>query len=511
MSESLMKRKAAGLLLALLALPALSQTLTEGLEQTYEVQASASSGHTPLWLNANRYGLSSLRSVNGYMRGRVERPLDVDSVKQFGFGYGLDLAVPLHYISHLVLQQCYAEARYKHGILTVGQKQWPMELKNNELSSGSHTLGINARPIPGVRFSVPDYWCVPGLNGWLALKGHLAFGWMTDSGFQEEWTDRASRYAVGVCYHSKAGYLRIGQANDDFPFSLELGLEMACEFGGKLYRTGRGVVEAKKGLMAYVDAFLASGDDEVDAVYKNVGGDHLGSWVARLNYVGDKVSAGLYADHYFEDHSAMFFLDYDGYGKGGEWDQRKENLFLLYPLQDILLGLEVKLHDVRWVDGIVLEFLNTRYQSGPIYHDHNPGISDHIGGVDNYYNHGLYPGWVHWGQVMGNPLYRSPIYNTDGTLLVEDNRFTAWHVGVSGSPLENLRYRLLASWQEGLGTYSSPFLEPQRNLSLLAEATYHLSGQGILGRSALRLGIGYDHGKLLGNNFGSQLTFIYKL
>lgn len=40
----------------------------------------------------------------------------------------------------------------------------------------------------------------------------------------------------------------------------------------------------------------------------------LGSWVARLNYDGDWSSFSLYADKFFEDHSAMFLMDYDGYG-----------------------------------------------------------------------------------------------------------------------------------------------------------------------------------------------------
>ncbi len=501
----------ASLLLALCTVPLMSQTLTEGLEQTYEIQASLSNNSTPLWLNANRYGLSSLNSVNGYVRGRVERPLAIDNDKPWGIGYGLDLAVPLHYTSNFVIQQCYAEVRYKHALLTMGQKQQPVQLKNMELSSGPQTLGINARPIPGLRLSFPEYWSIPGLHNWLAIKGHLSYGWMTDSHFQKDWTEQKSRYGEGVAYHSKAGYMRIGPGNGNFPLTLELGLEMGCEFGGTLYYANSGVVEGNKGLKSYVDAFFATGDDEVDKVYTNVGGNQLGSWVARLNYENETMCVSLYADHYFEDHSAMFFLDYDGYGSGEEWDSRKTNRFLLYPLKDIMVGAELKLKEFRWIDGLLVEFLNTCYQSGPIYHDHNPGLSDHIGGRDNYYNHGIYAGWSHWGQVIGNPLYRSPLYNTDGTLAVEDNRFYAWHFGMSGNLLSNLRYRCLCSWQKGLGTYANPFLDPQDNLSMMAEATYDFGGDGLLGNCSLRLGVGFDSGELLGDNFGTQLTFIYKV
>lgn len=482
-------------------------TLIDGLVQRFEVQVSGSDGCTPLWLNANKYGLSSLSSFNGYLRGGFERQLKVDDGKKWGIGYGIDLVAPLHYTSDFVIQQCYAEVRYKHAVLTIGQKEQPMQLKNMELSSGSQTLGINARPIPGFRLSFPKYWSIPGLRNWLAIKGHFSYGWMTDEHFQMDWTKGLSHHCKDVRYHDKAGYLRIGPENKSFPFSLELGLEMACEFGGSLYRPGKGTINSHSGIKAYIDAFIAGGEDEEgNAIYSNVAGEQLGSWVARLNYENKRIRITLYADHYFDDHSGMFFLDYDGYGSGEEWNTWKYNRYLLYPLKDIMLGTEFEFKNFRWIDGMVIEFINSRYQSGPIYHDHTKNISDHLGGFESIYNHGLYPGWIHWGQVMGNPLYRSPIYNTDETLTVKDNRFYAWHFGVFGNLSSNLRYRLLCSWQKGFGTYSSPYLYPQENLSMMGEMTYSFHDH-----YSIRVAAGFDRGELLGNNLGAQLTFQYKI
>lgn len=484
----------------------MSYTFIDGLVQRYEVQVSGSDRCTPLWLNANKYGLSSLESFNGYILGGLERSLKMDEGKKLGVGYGLDLVAPLHYTSDFVIQQCYAEVRYKHAVLTIGQKEKPMQLKNMELSSGSQTLGINARPIPGVRVSFPEYWSVPGLHNWLAIKGHFSYGWMTDGHFQKDWRGERSGYCENVLYHDKAGYLRIGPGDYSFPFSLELGLEMACEFGGMIYRYGRSTIKGHTGLKAYIEAFTAGGDDEMgNEIYSNVAGDQLGSWVARLNYDNEQFGLSLYADHYFEDHSSMFLLDYDGYGSGKEWDTWVNNRYLLYPLKDIMLGAELRLRQFKWINGMVLEFLNTRYQSGPIYHDHTLSLSEHLGGRDNYYNHSLYQGWFHWGQVMGNPLYRSPIYNTDGTLTVKDNRFYAWHFGMSGNLLSNLRYRVLCSWQKGYGTYSSPYLYPKENLSMMGEMTYSFHDH-----YSIRVAAGFDRGELLGNNLGAQLTFQYQ-
>ena len=55
-----------------------------------------------------------------------------------------------------------------------------MEQKNQELSSGSQCFGINSRPIPQVRLSLPDFWNIPGTKGFLAFKGHLSHGMLTD-------------------------------------------------------------------------------------------------------------------------------------------------------------------------------------------------------------------------------------------------------------------------------------------------------------------------------------------
>ncbi|MCD8202159.1 MAG: hypothetical protein LUD48_00760, partial [Prevotella sp.] len=64
--------------------------LADGLEYKIELQSTFSHGQTPLWLNANRYGLSSLENGNGYLRAGIFRPLSTDSLRRWGIGYGVD-------------------------------------------------------------------------------------------------------------------------------------------------------------------------------------------------------------------------------------------------------------------------------------------------------------------------------------------------------------------------------------------------------------------------------------
>ena len=499
------------------SLPVLAQenrrTLTDSLAYSVELQGTLSQGdHTPLWLNANRYGLSSLETENGYLRAAVERPLTFDADRKWGVGYGLDVAVAYHNTSRLIVQQAYAEGRWLKGVLTVGAKQYPLELKNQQLSTGSQTLGINARPVPQLRLALRDYYALPFTNGWVSLKGHIAYGKTTDDKWQKHFTQQQSKYTEGTLYHSKAGYVRIGNSYRFYPVSLELGLEMACQFGGSSYiPDGQGsasVIQNQGGLKGMVKALVPGGGDVVETDYKNAAGNHLGSWMFRLNFDYDRWYLGIYGEHFFEDHSAMLQTGWTGYDEGENWNRFKKRKIMLYDLKDMMLGVDLRLKEAKWLNNLLFEYIYTKYQSGAVYHDHTPSFSDQLTGLDNYYNHYLYTGWQHWGQVMGNPLYRSPLYNADGQIKMENNRFYAFHLGLAGDPSYYLHYRLLATLQRGFGTYDAPFANPQNSQHLMAEATYTFPESSALFGWSVAAAVGADWGKTYGKNSGVQLTVV---
>ena len=487
--------------------PLWAQGKLDGLEYKVELQAGLADGKTPLWLNANKYGLSSLEESNGYARAALIRRLGNDTLRRWGVGYGVDVAMPYHYTSKLVVQQAFAELRWLSGVLTVGAKEYPMELKNNELSSGSQTLGINARPVPQVRLALPDYYTLPFWGGWFHLKGHVAYGKMTDQNWQHDFTQRKTKYTDGGLLHSKAGFLKISNEDRFFPWSLELGLEMASLFGGTAYvPINGGKMLAYKGdnsLKGMWRAFLPGGADvpEEGTEYQNAEGDVLGSWMMRVNYDADMWRIGIYGEKFFEDHSMMLQVDYDGYGTGDEWAVKKKRRFFLYDLKDMLLGIELNLKYSDWVRDIVFEYIYSKYQSGPVYHDHTQGFKEHISGRDDYYNHYIYTGWQHWGQVMGNPLYRSPIYNNDGNIHIDNNRSMAFHLGIGGEPTENISYRLRATYLEGLGTYDLPYTKKHHFVGFGLDIAYQLPYEWRLKGS-----YGMDFGHILGANKGVMLT-----
>ena len=127
-------------------------------------------------------------------------------------------------------------------------------------------------------------------------------------------------------------------------------------------------------------------------------------------------------------------------------------------------------------------------------------------GMDNYYNHGLYPGWHHWGMGIGNPLVFSPAYNSSGDLQFRGNRLIAHHVGVTGSfEKVPLAYRLLYTYSENWGTYHNPFNNKCYTTSLLGELTFAPDNSPWL----CSLSLGYDKSNFIGENLGAMLTITH--
>lgn len=455
-----------------------------------ERQLTFGNGNNPLWLNANKYGLSSVKPNNGYLRIGADGHQILGETGNWSLDYGADVAAAYNFTSSFIVQQLYAGIKYKNIGLWIGSKERPANLKNAELSSGSQTLGINARPIPDVRIEIPEYVSLLRGRTWLSFKFHLGYGITTDNNWQKDFAAPGTKYNSSYFCHTKSGFIKIGDENL-FPLVGEVGLESATQFGGTSYNTYEGSnrnVKCSSGLKDFIHALYGGGSDPTD-IYKNAEGNTLGSWLFSLSYKFGNARARVYLDHFFEDHS---------------------QLFMQYGWKDGLYGCELTLPKNPVVGSFVYEYVRTDYQSGPVYHDGNATLPDQISSTDNYYNHLIYTGWQHWGQAIGNPLYTSPINNDDHRIYFQNNRFRAHHFGINGDPLSTLHYRLLCTYSENWGTYEFPFDDKKYNTSFLGELTFspkHLGHWNTSGNS-VRCSFAFDRGHLLGNNTGFQISFI---
>jgi len=469
------------ILLALTYVCQLSADIIDSVEYRVETTATFSTGtHTPFWFVSNRQGLTSVNKDNGYVRG--EATVTMDSIGKWGFRAGIDFAVPWNFSSRFVMQQLYGEARFWNVALTVGSKERTGWVCDPRLSSGDLLYSGNARPVPEVKISIPDFIDIPGLNHWLGVRGYLSYGMFTD--WRWQWSFNTARYknTSKVWYNTKGILFRIGNLQK-FPLQFEGGLEMGTQFGGNIYRQGR-LEKMPVGFKDIIRATigLGGGSNTPKGEQTNVYGNQTGEWVFGMKWHGEGWSVKVYYEHFFEDHSMMFFD---------------------YAWKDMLLGIEAEFPQNRFVSKFVYEYLNTRDQSGPVYWDKDDKIPEQVSGRDNYYNHSIYTGWQHWGMGLGNPLIISPIYNTNGMIYFPCNRIRGHHFAIAGNPTSGLSYRILASYTRGWGTYSHPFDDIKRQLSVLLEASYNFKfWKGF----STTLGVAADRGGIPGRNYGVMIS-----
>jgi hypothetical protein len=467
--------------------------LGENVQYSFTAQGTAGGGdNAPFWFTNNRYGLGTTQNNSGLARVAMWRTVETDSLWFWRMGYGVDLASPINdENSYFCVQQAYADIEWRMLRLSLGQKERPSELKNPYLSTGGLTLGMNARPLPQVRFELPDFWAIPGTRGIFSFKGHVAYGWYTDGAWQRKFNAGTSNiYTSGSMFHSKALLIRLGN-RELFPLEVAGGLEMACQFGGTgwniLPYVGTTLLQDVDLGGNFLTAFVPGGGDVNDENFTNAAGNHIGSWHLRMDWKEEKWNIGIYMEHLFEDHSQMF-MQY------GFW-------------KDMLLGVEANLPKNPFLSTIVYEYNHTMDQSGTIYHDATAEIPVQVSARDDYYNNHIYGAWQMGGFVMGNPLILSPVYNPyfnkRGSLTIQHNRLAVHHIGLAGNPSDEWAWRTLYTHQVSYGSYNMPLLNPQSSNYLLLEATY--SPRWCRGLS-FSSSYGHNIGDLIGNSYGAMLS-----
>lgn len=422
--------------------------------------------YTPLWQNSNQHGLSSIDN-NTYIRGGAFYKNKVRSWKLEG---GIDLAVAVGLTSTFIVQQAYVDIRYKWIGLWAGNRELNSPLLNQQLSSGGLTWSGNARPIPQIAIGILDYVHItPGIQ----IKAELSYGWFTDNNYQRKYVGNGYLYTKSIKYHHKSFFFRFGKRKSHWLF--DIGMSLDDQFGG--YKVG-GIDEGDLG-NGWKDFFhaLIPQNRGSEAWYQ---GNYMGSEHLKLTYKHNIFSISAYLENYYDDFSGM--------GK-------KNGL-------DGLWGIEYKANQSQIIKEFVLEYYQTTNQSGPLHGPENSSTIHKTGGADDYYNNTWYPGWVHWGMTMANPLIASPIYNTNGYLGFLYNRIKAIHLGWSGDISNEWTYRAKLSFNRTWGTPFKPIPEILENFSTFAEFKYipnKWKGWSFTASAA------FDIGDIYGDNLGLQL------
>ncbi|MDH6357672.1 capsule assembly Wzi family protein [Parabacteroides sp. PF5-9] len=445
---------------------------------TYQVEtfgSAATGDNTPFWMVSNRYGVVPLDAGNGYFRGGVFHQHRLGH--SFTWSVGVDLAFVAPRERNVFLQQLYAELVYQKLVLSIGSKERYISLWDRFLSSGDLIQSPNARPIPEINISLPEFVVVPFLKGWLQLKGDMGIGRSFDSRYLADVISPDKYYVEDVLWHHKSIFVRLKDTRGDFPFTVSFGVQHTAQWGGNSTNPNLGKQPHSFKDFLRVFAGKSGGGDASPSAQTNVLGNHHISYDFQLGYTQKTWAVHAYHQHLSADKSGL----------------------LLYNGWDGLWGVQLDVPQFSWIRKVVLEYLMTKDQSGPLHylyfdHDRYPGRG---GGADNYYNNEEYTtGHTYFNRSIGSPLIVSPEYNSNRFPGFENNRVKDWHIGLEGDLSRQLSYRLLCTVMNGWGTPFAPLLKKRDGVSLALDLSYQhprLSGWDFKGS------VGFDTGDMVGD------------
>lgn len=449
---------------------------------SYNAEANIICGggdYTPFWMMNNTSGVTSDKNNSGYLRLGLFKNVAED--KKFSYSFGLEVVGAYRNEAPIYLQQAYFDAKLKNWSIFAGAREEKTMLWDEELSSGGMINSGNSRPIPQIYIGLPQFTEIPGLKGWLSVRGGISYGWYVDYLYQKDFKADGMQYTKNLLYHRKNIVFKIGHETKSL-YGI-IGIDMATQFGGTVYDyLGDRTVKFPAGVKEYLKVLipLAGGDDSPEIDQVNVSGNHLGIYILALGYKKKDWELKAYYEHFFDDHSGMIFRN----------------------KCDGLWGLSFRKTGKFYVEGVTFEVMNATSQSGPFLWDTTEEIPPQVSAGDNYYAHVVYNGWTHRGHTMGTPFITSPLYNKDGYLGFTNNITRAFYGGIDGTIVEGLRYKLLVSHQRGWGTSYAPFTDIKHQFAGLLQLSYtHKKTKGW----NFSLAGAFDKGNLLGDNWGVQI------
>lgn len=486
------------------SVPGSTEPIEEEVVHTHTVlfeigNATALSGdYLPVGLYANKHGiLAPVGNRQTYNRAAYFYELAHERQK---LEIGADLYLYYngqdpYYDNQLHLQQLYVKGNWGKYSVQLGSKEEDGEFVPT-LSSGNMLWSGNTRPAPTLRFGTDDFVSTFFTAHLLQMKANIWWSKHTDghlsriiysayetryaeegyvSHYYDNITDNRQHAKVeNPWFHRKSLFLR---TSSDYPLFFTYGLEHAVMYGGTI--NGEDCSNGSNLFRAMIGASGENGNQFNHALAQDY----------RLDWRHNRIHIGLYKQHYSDD------MD------GG----------LLSTGADGLWGIEITLPKSRWIKKIVTEYLQSTNQGGTVYandvYTKLEGNQVHrTAGNSNFYHDQHMGSWTHYGMILGNPLFASPLYNDDSYPDMASNMLRAYHLAFSGQLMYCLDYTVKIQHTDSWGTPFAPFGKIRSNTAVLIEADYPINDHW-----KVRGGIATDSGSLYGNNNGFHLNIQYKL
>lgn len=451
--------------LILFLIPFLTYGQEIPVDYSVELKTAASTnGELPFWLYANQWGEVDPSGANAIMNVKLSKNFFGQS-ERWDVELGTELSSRYSDNPAAFFKQLYARIDYGIFRLQAGRYEDVTGNIYEPLSMGSMSFSGNATPLPKIKLSIPEYQPLPLSQGYIEVRGAWGHGWM-----EEE------RYTSNALLIEQYGYARIG---GDLPVNLIGGIHHFAFWGGNNPDFG----PQPKSLDDYLTVALAlggGGEDAPTGDQQYFLGDHKGYWDLGAEIDLNKFQIGLYRQFILED---------------------KDNVKFKSP-QDGLYGISVEVKDSDLVEGLLWEFLYTKWQNGPVFDIPEDGRGG-IGGRDNYYNNYIYrTGWTYFGNTIGTPLL-FPRSNGRG---IANNRIVAHHIGAEGQLSSTIDYKTLFTYSRNYGTYDNPIDPRLDSYSVMASANYQPESWNSI---SLTTSLAADFGELHGRNLGLMIGIVW--
>ncbi len=487
-----MKKLLLAILMLLQVHLASSRTGDWTLDWNASARMAGSTGYyMPFWARTGEDGILPVRSSGLLVAGAdvsYRHPNGLYFQAGTNLAGVLALKSPLdHAPAYGMVDRLYVSGGWKMLHLDVGMKPRERELSDLTVSGGNFIYSRNARNMPGI--NAWSDWIYFEKGHWFGIKGNIAHYQYIDN-----------RYVKGAYVHNKSLAMKgsLGRRVD-----LSIGFDHWAQWGGNSPKYGPQPVSFKD----YIRIFLAQrgGEEATDSDRLNVLGNHLGREWVRVDWKHELFTMSFQYDKPFEDGSGMKMRN----------------------VPDGIWTIQCSFNDRNAaVTDIVLEYVNTTWQSGPEHQrkateeemkTQNPESPYYgwivLGGGDNYFGNGEYrSGWTNYGRIMGLPLIMSEAPGADGIVANTVNtRLRAFHAGLKGNIAAGLPYAFKGTFSLNYGRYkqsqTSFFVSRPWQLSL----AFDLGLKRLMGRTPLDLNIGIygDFGQVYQNSAGLTLKLSY--
>ena len=428
---------------------------------------AGSADQSPLWLHANKSGTIPLDGTFANGRLGLNKIYNPNNPRVFQWSAGVELITSYGKRADVFLTDIYVAGKSGPVELLIGQKKNTTGLVDTLLSSGSLAISGNARPMPRVQISIPEFLPLGFTNDLLAIKASYSDGTLGGSRI----VFGSTNYVNSTYLHQKSLYLRIG--NHRNKINVLAGFNHQVIWGGEdkimpVYELTRS--------KAYWHVVSGKTLDF------NKIGSHFGTIDLGATYNGDNWTYFVYRQNIYETGS----------------------LFKVNNFYDGLNGLKVQRKNLRFKSGgnfiinsFLIEFLSTQNQTNL-----NPAFGLSIFEKGNYFNSLIYSnGLSYKNKGLGTPLgSNKSLTNKDlprsNTEFTNNNRITAIHSGISASWLNTLII-FRGTYSINRGTFVNPFSVSINQISLGINAEKSIKQ---LHYTTITAGVYSDLGKLYPNS-----------